>query len=75
MVPARAGARTRWLTLTLTLTPTLTLTLTLTLSLTQVGGVWGIHCGCLLPMAEDYSATVRLAHAAMVSHVASLLRS
>ena len=43
--------------------------------LVTVGGVWGIHCGCLLPMAEAYSTAVRSAHALMVNHVATLLRS
>ena len=53
--------------------PDPTPTPTPTLTLTQVGGVWGIHCGCLLPMAEHYSAAVRAAHEVMANHVASLL--
>ena len=37
-------------------------------------GVWGIHCGCLLPMADECSAAVLAAHAAMARHVAGLLK-
>ena len=35
--------------------------------------VWGIHCGCLLPMADECSVAVLAAHAAMARHVAGLL--
>lgn len=36
-------------------------------------GVWGVHCGCLLPTAAAHSAAVGAAHDAMAAHVAGLI--